>query len=104
MGTQIHAEPNYRRVVGYADRRHGPVSEAHVGGTRGGGRARTRRSDTTTASVTERRGGIPDSGGAAWDCGRPGAGATVPRGLFPGPKWYRWWDFGGGTWSDLGSH
>jgi hypothetical protein len=23
---------------------------------------------------------------------------------FPGPKWYRWWDFGGGTMSDLGSH
>ena len=23
---------------------------------------------------------------------------------FPGPKWYRWWDFGNGTMSDLGSH
>jgi len=23
---------------------------------------------------------------------------------FPGPKWYRWWDFGSGTMSDLGSH
>ena len=22
----------------------------------------------------------------------------------PGPKWYRWWDFGNGTMSDLGSH
>jgi hypothetical protein len=22
----------------------------------------------------------------------------------PGPKWYRWWDFGSGTMSDLGSH
>src|SRR6185369_15332897 len=22
----------------------------------------------------------------------------------PGPKWYRWWDFGGGTMSDLGAH
>jgi hypothetical protein len=22
----------------------------------------------------------------------------------PGPRWYRWWDFGGGTMSDLGSH
>src|SRR6185503_2116215 len=21
-----------------------------------------------------------------------------------GPKWYRWWDFGNGTMSDLGSH
>src|SRR5258705_10011479 len=21
---------------------------------------------------------------------------------FPGPKWYRWWDFGNGTMSDLG--
>ena len=23
---------------------------------------------------------------------------------FPGPRWYRWWDFGTGTMSDLGSH
>jgi len=23
---------------------------------------------------------------------------------YPGPKWYRWWDFGSGTMSDLGSH
>ena len=22
----------------------------------------------------------------------------------PGPRWYRWWDFGGGTMSDLGAH
>jgi hypothetical protein len=22
----------------------------------------------------------------------------------PGPKWYRWWEFGNGTMSDLGSH
>jgi predicted dehydrogenase len=23
---------------------------------------------------------------------------------FPGPRWYRWWDFGNGTMSDLGRH
>jgi predicted dehydrogenase len=23
---------------------------------------------------------------------------------YPGPKWYRWWDYGNGTMSDLGSH
>jgi predicted dehydrogenase len=23
---------------------------------------------------------------------------------FPGPRWYRWWDWGSGTMSDLGSH
>src|SRR5881227_353818 len=22
----------------------------------------------------------------------------------PGPRWYRWWDFGSGTMSDLGGH
>ena len=27
-----------------------------------------------------------------------------PRNLLPGPRWYRWWDFGNGTMSDLGSH
>ena len=30
---------------------------------------------------------------------RPFSGVYVP-----GPKWYRWWDFGNGTMSDLGSH
>src|SRR5262249_23852342 len=53
---------------------------------------------------------------------RPKEEMPVPRGLnwdlwlgpaperpfhsvyVPGPKWYRWWDFGGGTMSDLGSH
>ena len=29
---------------------------------------------------------------------------AVQRGLLAGPKWYRWWDFGNGTMSDLGSH
>jgi predicted dehydrogenase len=55
-------------------------------------------------------------------CERPSESSTVPNGLdwdlwlgpaparpfhevyFPGPKWYRWWDFGNGTMSDLGSH
>ena len=53
---------------------------------------------------------------------RPAAADPVPAGLdwdlwlgpaparpfnnvyLPGPKWYRWWDFGNGTMSDLGSH
>ncbi|MEZ6122548.1 MAG: hypothetical protein R3C49_05150 [Planctomycetaceae bacterium] len=53
---------------------------------------------------------------------RPAGSSPIPAGLdwdlwlgpaperpfhevyFPGPKWYRWWDFGNGTMSDLGSH
>jgi hypothetical protein len=53
---------------------------------------------------------------------RPAGSSPVPPGLhwdlflgpaperpfhevyWPGPKWYRWWDFGSGTMSDLGSH
>ena len=32
---------------------------------------------------------------------RSGRSTTV---YVPGPKWYRWWDFGNGTMRDLGSH
>src|SRR5439155_16187555 len=57
-----------------------------------------------------------------WTMDRPQGSMTVPPELdwelwlgpaprrpfhevyFPGPKWYRWWDFGNGTMSDLGSH
>jgi hypothetical protein len=46
---------------------------------------------------------IPD--GLDWDLWLgPAPARPFNNVYFPGPKWYRWWDFGNGTMSDLGSH
>jgi hypothetical protein len=109
MGTQIHAGDNYRRVVELIrSGAIGPVSEAHVWVSRAWGRqsAEDAARHHDIVAATE----------------RPTEASTIPKGLdwdlwlgpaqarafnevyFPGPKWYRWWDFGNGTMSDLGSH
>ena len=111
MGTQIHAErqlPPRRRAD--PDRRDRPGARSPRLGRRGpgaGSRRRTPRSTRTSSTVHER----PDRSrrrcrpGLDWDLWLgPAPDAAVPRGLLPGPKWYRWWDFGNGTMSDLGSH
>ncbi len=47
----------------------------------------------------------PVPGGLDWDLWLGPAPARPFHSVyFPGPKWYRWWDFGNGTMSDLGSH
>jgi predicted dehydrogenase len=109
MGTQIHAGDNYRRVVELIQTGAiGPVCEVHVWVGRAWGwqspEAAARNKDIVSV------------------CERPSSSSPVPKGLdwdlwlgpaperpfhevyFPGPKWYRWWDFGNGTMSDLGSH
>jgi hypothetical protein len=109
MGTQIHAGDNYRRVVELVQTGAiGPVREVHVWVSRAWGwqtpEAAARNKDIVSARE------------------RPAGSSSVPLGLnwdlwlgpaperpfhevyFPGPKWYRWWDFGNGTMSDLGSH
>ncbi len=93
MGTQIHAENNYRRVVELVQSSAiGPVKECHV-----------------FCNKTW-------SGGA-----RPEERLEVPKNLHfdlwlgPAPErsyhstylpanWRRWWDFGGGTLGDMGCH
>jgi len=109
MGTQIHAGSNYRRVVELVQSGAiGPIREAHVWVSRAWGRQ--------SQDEAKKHGDI------VWTAERPKEEATVPRGLdwelwlgpapkrpfhgvyVPGPKWYRWWDFGGGTMSDLGAH
>jgi len=109
MGTQIHAGSNYRRVVELIQSGAiGPVREAHVWVSRAWGRQ--------SQDEAKKHGDI------VWTAERPKEEATVSRGLdwelwlgpapqrpfhgvyVPGPKWYRWWDFGGGTMSDLGAH
>ena len=110
MGTQIHAGENYRRVVELIQGGAiGDVSEVHVWVGRAWGWHR----DAKQAARHGDRAFVPD---------RPASTQPVPAGLdwdlwlgpaprrpfhsvyVPGPKWYRWWDFGNGTMSDLGSH
>lgn len=109
MGTQIHAGENYRRVVELIKAGAvGQVSECHVWV----GRAWGRQSQEDAKK----------NGDIVWVMERPTETSPIPPELdwdlwlgpaparpyndvyFPGPKWYRWWDFANGTMSDLGSH
>lgn len=109
MGTQIHGMPNYRRVVELIQSGAiGKVTEAHVCVSRAWG--------LQSKEDAEKNGDI------VFVTERPAVAETPPPFLdwdlwigpapmrpyssvyFPGPKWYRWWDFGNGTMSDLGSH
>ena len=110
MGTQIHAGDNYRRVVELIQTGAiGPVREVHVWVGRAWG---------WHASEADAK----QAGDIVFVQSRPAEAEPIPPELnwdlwlgpaperpfnsvyFPGPKWYRWWDFGNGTMSDLGSH
>lgn len=109
MGTQIHAGENYRRVVELIQSGAiGPVREAHVWVGRAWGRqspeeAKQHHDIVTVLERPAEEQPVPAE--LDWDLW---LGPAVPRPFhsvyFPGPKWYRWWDFGSGTMSDLGSH
>ncbi len=109
MGTQNHANDNFRRVVELIQAGAiGPVRDVHVWVSRAWG--------WQSEEEAKRNKDI------LWTIDRPKGEMTVPRTLdwelwlgpaprrpfhevyFPGPRWYRWWDFGNGTMSDLGSH
>ncbi len=109
MGTQIHAGDNYRRVVELIQTGAvGPVHEAHVWVSRAWGlqskEAAERNRDIVY--VTDRpREASPVPKGLEWDLWLgPAPERPFNDVYYPGPKWYRWWDFGNGTMSDLGSH
>lgn len=109
MGTQIHATGNYRRVVELVQSGAiGPVTEAHVWVGRAWGRQSEEDSQKhkDIVFVTERpKETMPVPQGLHWDLWLgPAPERPFHNVYFPGPKWYRWWDFGGGTMSDLGSH
>ncbi|MGI6302871.1 MAG: hypothetical protein ACOX52_17695 [Verrucomicrobiota bacterium] len=57
-------------------------------------------------NVQERpQGSSPVPDGLDWDLWiGPAPYRPFHEVYFPGPKWYRWWDFANGTMSDLGSH
>lgn len=109
MGIQIHATENYRRVVELVQSGAiGPIREAHVWVSRAWGwqtpEAAKRNGDIV--SVTDRpKERQPIPAGLDWELWLGPAPERPFHSVYvPGPKWYRWWDFGSGTMSDLGSH
>ena len=109
MGIQIHAGENYRRVVELIQTNAiGPVREVHVWVGRAWGlqSQEDSKKNGDIVHVTERPkeiSAIPT--GLDWDLWvGPAPFRPFNTVYFPGPKWYRWWDFGNGTMSDLGSH
>ncbi len=109
MGTQIHATDNYRRVVEIIQNGViGPVREAHVWVSRAWGQqtpeeaAANKDIVSTQERPTEEMPVPPELDWDLWI--GPAPMRPFNSVYFPGPKWYRWWDFGNGTMSDLGSH
>jgi predicted dehydrogenase len=109
MGTQIHAGSNYRRVVELIQGGViGPVSEAHVWVSRAWGwqseeEAKAHHDLLWTAERPKEE--MPVSRGLDWDLWLGPAPLRPFNAVYvPGPRWYRWWAFGGGTMSDLGAH
>ena len=109
MGIQIHAGENYRRVVELIQSGAiGAVSEAHVWVGRAWGLQSQEAAEKNRdiVYVTERpTDSKPVPAGLDWDLWiGPAPMRPFHDVYYPGPKWYRWWDFGNGTMSDLGSH
>ena len=109
MGTQIHASGNYRRVVELIQSGAiGPVREVHVWVSRAWGwqSPEEAKANGDIVAVQERpTEEMPVPPELDWDLWLGPAPARPFHSVyFPGPKWYRWWDFGNGTMSDLGSH
>ncbi|MBW3597176.1 MAG: Gfo/Idh/MocA family oxidoreductase, partial [Planctomycetes bacterium] len=109
MGTQIHAGDNYRRVVELIQTGAiGPVREVHVWVSRAWGwqspEDAKRNNDIVSVQDRPQEAQEPPRD-LTWDLWLgPAPYRPFHNVYFPGPKWYRWWDFGSGTMSDLGSH
>jgi predicted dehydrogenase len=109
MGTQIHGTPNYRRVVELVQSGAiGKVSEVHICVSRAWGlqskEDAERNKDIVFVTERPKEAQTPPPY-LDWDLWLgPAPYRPYHEVYFPGPKWYRWWDFGNGTMSDLGSH
>ena len=110
MGTQFHAGDNYRRVVELIQSGAiGKVREAHVWHSRAWGwheseQAARKAKDRFIVIRTPKK-SQPIPAGLDWDLWLgPAPARPFHNDYFQGPIWYRWWDFGNGTMSDLGSH
>jgi len=94
MGTQIHAENNYRRVVEIVrSGAIGDVNEVHVWVGKGwGGGDRPEKGQTPPANLD-------------WDLWLgPAPVRPFAAGRYHPAQWRRWWDFGQGTLGDMGCH
>ncbi len=95
MGTQIHATNNYRRVVELVQSGAiGSVREVHIWVSRAWGSGKRPTETPPVPAMLH------------WDLW---LGPAPQRPYHPDyitghPKWYQYWDFGGGTMSDLGAH
>jgi predicted dehydrogenase len=109
MGIQMHATENYRRVVEIIQAGViGPVREAHVWVNRAWGlqskEAAEKNHDIVYVAERPKEAMDPPPF-LNWELWLgPAPRRPFHEVYFPGPKWYRWWDFGNGTMSDLGSH
>ncbi|MBI2421541.1 MAG: Gfo/Idh/MocA family oxidoreductase [Candidatus Hydrogenedentes bacterium] len=110
MGTQIHADDNYRRVVELIQAGAiGAVSEVHVWVSRvwGWHASEAAFKEAQDIVFVQDRPAVeePVPADLDWDLWIGPAPMRPFNNVYvPGPKWYRWWDFGNGTMSDLGSH
>jgi predicted dehydrogenase len=115
MGNQGHASPMRRTIkeilmTGVI----GPVHEVHVWAERAWG-----LQDAASAEKFDKPHGfyngiqiverfkeeMPIPPHQHWDLWLgPAPARPYHETYFPGPRWYRWWDVGNGTMSDLGSH
>jgi predicted dehydrogenase len=109
MGTQIHATENYRRVVELVQSGAvGPISEVHVWVSRAWGWQSAEDAMTYQDLISTQERPTEESPVPAeldWDLWLgPAPYRPFNEIYFPGPRWYRWWEWGSGTMSDLGSH
>jgi hypothetical protein len=110
MGTQMHATENFRRVVEKIQAGAvGPVREVHVWVSRAWGwqpsEEEAKKNKDIVYTNERPRDASPVPAGLDWELWLgPAPYRPFNNVYFPGPKWYRWWDFGNGTMSDLGSH
>ncbi len=108
MGIQNHANDNYRRVVELIHGNAiGPVREVYVWVSRAWGlqspEAAKKNDIVTIMDRPKEADAVP--AGLDWELWLGPAPHRAFNNVYvPGPKWYRWWDFGNGTMSDLGSH
>ena len=95
MGIQIHSYKVYRQAAAIVQSGViGKVKEVHTWSSKKWG---------DLGRPPERNDPVPES--LNWDLWLgPAPARPFHATYFPGPRWYRWWDFANGTMSDLGSH
>ena len=111
MGTQIHATRQLppRRRADPEPARSARSARRTSGSSRAWGWQSAEDAKQTRRHRLRRTTGprkpTPVPPGLDWDLWLgPAPARPFNNVYFPGPKWYRWWDFGNGTMCDLGSH